>query len=135
MFLGVISMGSHPKHEAIVNGFHSQFKAIFDTSKQGMYLYMDDTHKVCNKKFSDLLGFRSPQEFAKIKGSFLAALVDKKSQHMVVVAYTKAVDHAECSTIPVTWKTKKGKKVSTQVTFVPVMYEDHAMALHFIEKS
>jgi hypothetical protein len=37
-----------------------QFKEVLEKSPQPTYLYLDDTHKVYNKVFSDLLGYASP---------------------------------------------------------------------------
>lgn len=56
-------MGSEQKHhEELANGFYNQLKQIFDSSEQAIYLYLDDNHKVCNKKFASLLGYNSPEE-------------------------------------------------------------------------
>jgi PAS domain-containing protein len=49
-------------HEELVEGFYNQLKEIFDSSKQAIYLYLDDNQKVCNKKFAEMQGFSSPEE-------------------------------------------------------------------------
>ena len=57
-------MSSEQKHhEELVNGVYSQLKQILDSSEQAIYLYLDDTHKVCNKKFATLLGYASPEDY------------------------------------------------------------------------
>jgi hypothetical protein len=33
-------------------------KQVLDKSGQAIYLYLDDSHKVCNKKFADMLGYK-----------------------------------------------------------------------------
>jgi hypothetical protein len=88
---------------------------------------------ICNKRFATLLGYKTPQELVKIKKPFIDALVDSSSQHALVNAYGNAMERCVGSSFPITWKTKSGKKVRTQVILVPVMYENHLLALHFIE--
>ncbi|MBI4188178.1 MAG: hypothetical protein HY529_03115 [Chloroflexi bacterium] len=41
-----------------------QLKPIMDKSPQGIYAYLDDVHKICNKKLADLLGYKSIREWA-----------------------------------------------------------------------
>jgi PAS domain-containing protein len=72
-------MSEQKHHEEFVEGLHKQLKEIFDSSKQAIYLYLDDNHKVCNKKFAEMQGFSSPEEWAKVENP-LEAGVDKMSQ-------------------------------------------------------
>ena len=118
-------------HEELVSGFYNQLKEIFDSSKQAIYLYLDDTHKVCNKKFSKMLGFNSPEEWAKTENP-LDASIEKASQSMVVSAYRDAMEKLVASKIDVKLKTKDGKTIDASVIMVPVAYEGHLFALHYI---
>lgn len=128
-------MSSEQKHhEELVRGFYSQLKQIFDSSEQAIYLYLDDNHKVCNKKFASLLGYNSPEEFAKIE-NLLEANVDKKSQQTVVSAYRDAMDKMVGSKIDVKIKKKSGSTVDTTIIMVPLAYQGHLFALHFISES
>ena len=54
-------------HEDLVNGFYEQMKKILDNSEQPIFIYLDDNHKICNRKFAAFLGYKSPQEWAKIQ--------------------------------------------------------------------
>jgi hypothetical protein len=120
-------------HENLVNGFHSQLKQIFDESKQAIYLYLDDNHKVCNKNFALLLGYSSPEEWAKIENP-LEENVDKNSQDVVVSAYYDATDNMLASQIDVKLKTTSGSVFDASVIVVPVAYQNHIFALYFISK-
>ena len=79
-------MSEQKHHEELVEGFHNQLKEIFNSSKQAVYLYLDDNHKVCNKKFAEMLGFSSPAEWAKVENP-LEVGVDKTSQAAMVSTY------------------------------------------------
>ena len=50
-------MDEHQHHEQLVKGIAEQMKPVLEKSEQAIYLYLDDNHKVCNKKFADLLGY------------------------------------------------------------------------------
>jgi hypothetical protein len=54
LLLGEIMTSEQKHHEELVTGFYNQLKEIFDSSEQAIYLYLDDTHKVCNKKFAQM---------------------------------------------------------------------------------
>ena len=126
-------MDNHTHHEEIIQGFYKQFKTVFDNSGQAMYIYLDDVHKLCNKKFAELLGYDSAQEWASGDKSFTMEFVDEKSRHTLVNAYSAAMEKVIGSAFPVTWKTKTGKKVNSQVILVPVEHEKHLLALHFVQ--
>jgi carbohydrate-binding DOMON domain-containing protein len=133
MYLGGKMSSDQKHHEELVNGFHSQLKQIFDSSEQAIYLYLDDTHKVCNKKYATLLGYNSPEEWAKIENP-LETTVDKTSQQTVVSAYRAAMEKMVGSKIDIKVKKKSGGTVNATVIMVPVAYQGHLFALHFISE-
>ena len=57
-------MNEQRHHEELVKGITEQMKPVLEKSEQAIYIYLDDNHKVCNKKFADLLGYKSPKEWA-----------------------------------------------------------------------
>ncbi len=119
-------------HMELISGIAKQMKTILDSSQQAIYIYLDDIHKVCNGKFASLLGYRSPEEWADVTTSFPEAFVDPSSQEMLVSAYQQAMDKLIPANIKVTWKKKSGGSVATSVILVPIAYEGHVFALHFI---
>ncbi len=119
-------------HEDLIKGFYKQFEEIFKNSGQAIYLYLDDVHKICNKKFSTLLGYSSPSEWAALEGPFPSVLVAEESQEAIVRAYQNAIKNFTASSQKIVWKKKNGRAVSTTVILVPVLYKGHRMALHFV---
>ena len=109
-------------HEDLVNGFYNQLKQIFDESPQAIYLYLDDNHKVCNEKFASLLGYNSPEEWAKIKNP-LGENVDKNSQDTVASNYFNATEKMIASQMDVKMKTTTGSVFETSAIVVPVVYQ------------
>jgi PAS domain-containing protein len=119
------------RHEELIAGISKQMKSILDSSQQAVYIYLDDIHKVCNGKFASLLGYRSPEEWAKVEDP-LEATVERSSQETLVNAYNQAMEKFIPSNIKVTWKKKSGGTVVTSVVLAPIAYDDHIFALHFV---
>lgn len=116
-----------------MKGLYDQMKMILDSSEQPMNIYLDDNHKACNSRFAALLGYKSPQEWAAIKG-FIDPCVAEKSQKTVASAYWDAMEKMIGSTIQVTWKKKDGGTIDSTVIFVPMAYQEHLFAVHFVSK-
>ena len=79
------------------------------------------------------MGYGSPAEWVKIEDP-LKTNVDEKSQETVVSAYQDAMDKKVGSKIEMKWKKKSGSTVDTTVIMVPVAYQEHLFALHFISE-
>lgn len=130
----MINLDEHQHHGELLNSFLKEQKVIFDSSSQAIYAFLDDGCIVCNKKFATLLGYSSPDEWAKVPEIFTAAFVEDKSQHKIVAAYQNAMEKMEGATTNVTWKKKSGGTVETSVILVPISHKGHLFALHFISE-
>lgn len=122
----------HDSHEAIMKGVREQLADVFDESQQSVYVYLDDSNKACNKRFASLLGYASPTEWAKVDQSFPEAFVHPKDRRTLVKAYEEAMNKMVGSTISIKWKEKGGGEVPATTILVPIVYEGHRLALHFI---
>jgi len=121
---------SEAHHEDLMAGFLDQIRVVFESSEQPMYLYLDDTHKACNQRLASLLGYKTPQEWARVPE--FTDLVAEKSVETLVTAYRSAMERKIGSTIRVAWKRRFGGTVDTDVILVPVAYKEHLFALHFV---
>lgn len=119
-------------HGPLVTGLYRQMKDIFEQSEQAMYLYLDDVHKVCNKRFAELLGYDSPKTWAAVDEPFPMVFVAAKSRQALVSAYQDAVGRFVGTSLEVAWQRKTGATIDTQVILVPVAYDGHVFALHYI---
>jgi PAS domain S-box-containing protein len=125
-------MDEHHHHDELIHSVAKQYQDILENSEQGIYIYLDDVHKVCNKNFSTLLGYESSEEWAKSDTSFPVAFVADKSQEILVSAFQDAMENMTASTNSITWKKKDGSTVTTEVTLVPIAHDGHLFALHFV---
>jgi len=121
---------SETHHEELMARFLDQLRVIFESSEQPIYLYLDNTHKVCNQKLASLLGYSTPQEWARVEE--VSDFVAEKSMKSLVSAYQDAMDRKMGSMVEVTWRTKSRGTVNTNVILVPVAYNGHLFALHFV---
>lgn len=119
-------------HKDLMKEIAEEYSQIFENSKQDMYIYLDDDHKVCNAKFAECLGYASPEEWAGVTGSFPMVFVAEESQEALVDAYQKAMEESAGSQVKVTWKKKNGETMPSTVIIVPISYNGHLFALHFI---
>jgi PAS domain S-box-containing protein len=122
------------QHQEIINGIIQQFKEIFEESLQAIYIYLDDSHKICNQRFASLLGYKSIEEWSAIDEPFTEAFVTDDSKETLVSTYGKAMEDKIGSNIEISWKKKSGESVKTSVIIVPISYKGELLALHFITK-
>lgn len=120
------------QHQKIMNDVSKQFKEILEESLQAIYIYLDDTHKICNQRFASLLGYESTEELLAIDKPFTDTFVTDESQETLVSAYMQAMEHKIGSYIEVSWKKKSGGSVKTNVIIVPISYNGELLAFHFI---
>lgn len=122
---------THHSRAEVIRALAAELRPVLDGSLQGMYIYLDDAHKLCNQRFAQMLGYDSPADWDR-PASFTEQYVDPASQHGLVAVYRQAMQKQVASTIDVTWKCRDGGTVSTSVILVPIAHSGELMALHFI---
>ncbi len=128
-------MDKHLHHNDLIKSVTEEYSEILTNSSQAIYIYLDDNNKVCNEKFSSLLGYKSEDEWAKIDKSFPETFVAEESQVTLVTAYQNAMEDMAASTNTIVWKKKDGSTVSTEVFLTPIVHEGHLFALHFVSNN
>jgi PAS domain-containing protein len=124
----------HQHHEELVAGIAKQFKSVLDGSPQGIYIYLDDEHKVCNQKFATLLGYASAKAWNEADAP-LADVVEE-DQPAVVKAYMGASRKLVASQTTVRFKNiKTGRTLKASMTFAPVAFQGHIFVMHFLSKA
>jgi len=127
-------MDQHDDHADLIHNFYIEQKEIFDHSNQGIYAFLDDDNRVCNDTFAKMLGYKSAKEWSSIdvNESFPDTFIEERSQHALVEAFHNTMENCISSTLDVTWKTKSGGSVDTTVVLIPIMFQGHLLALHFV---
>lgn len=123
-------MQHDPHHEHLIHELTEQLEPVFSQSPQGIYLYLDDTHKSCNKKFADMLGYASTEDW--IANEYPIGDVAEEYQEKGIHAYTEASQNFTATTLSAIWMKKDGSKIQTTITMVPLSYKGEVFVLHFI---
>lgn len=123
-------MGHDIHHEHLMKEVKDMLSPILSKSPQAIYVYLDDTHKICNKKFADMLGYKSPQEW--VNNQYPVDDVAKEDQEKGIKAYMDASRKFKAATFSGSWVKKDGKKIKTEVIMAPFTYKNEAFVLHFI---
>jgi len=126
-------MQAEAHHEELIKSISDQMKSILEKSPQAIYIYLDDNHKVCNKKFANLAGYKSPKDWADVEAP-LADVVEE-DQQKVIDAYMNASEKMMASSIEVRLKNDQtGKIVKTRMITAPVGNMGHIFTVHFFDK-
>ncbi len=122
------------QHEQLLEKLADEYHEVIDHSDQGVYVYLDDRHKLCNENFAEMLGYSSPEEWAKLE-PFVDSLVGEDSKKTLVTTYQNAMQNLVGATVDITWKKKDSGSVKTKVILVPIAFGGELLALHFISPS
>lgn len=123
-------MPDDPHHEHLIKEVADLFAPIFEKSPQAVYIYLDDTHKICNKKFADMVGYASVEEW--VANEFPVGDVLEEDQEKVIKAYTDASTNFKAAKLSATVVKKNGEKLSTDIIMTPFTYKNEVFVVHFI---
>ena len=106
---------------------------LLKESERAIYIYLDDSHKVCNKKFADLLGYKSQRVWADAEAPLSDVL--EKDQKKVIDAYMNASEKGIASSIDVKMKNIKTEEIlKINMIVAPTIYQGHIFTVHFFNK-
>lgn len=125
-------MAHDEHHEHLIKELAEQLEPVFSNSPQAIYLYLDDTHKICNQKFAEMLGYSSIDEWVSNEAAVGDVLEEDQSK--VIQAYGQASEHFKASTFSVTFVRKDGTQIKTKVIMVPITHKGEVFVLHFISE-
>jgi PAS domain-containing protein len=118
--------------QPFLTGLYNQMRRILDSSGQPVFIYLDDNHRVCNQRFAEFLGYKSPHDWSNTQGFLDVFVDDEASRNAYTSAYLNAINNMNASTIQVTFRRKDHSKVKASMILLPMMYEGQILAVHFI---
>ena len=123
-------MAEEHEHVKILKELGEQFKPMFDKSPEGIYLYIDEVHKICNARFAGMLGL-TVAEWEKMEG-FVNKHVAATDQATIIEAYQRHI-HGELTPARLRVKAvrKDGSTVNLELDMVPLPWRGEMLALHF----
>jgi len=123
-------MAHDEHHEHLIKEVAEIYEPILSNSSQAIYIYLDDTHKICNQKFADLLEYGSIEDW--VANESPVSDFSESDQNTVIEAYGKAVEEMEASFVTATAVTKGGSEIDVEIIMAPFTYKDEKFVVHFI---
>jgi PAS domain-containing protein len=124
-------MGS--EHALVIQELAAQFGPLFGESTDGVYLWLDDDHKICNDRLASLFG-QTVQEWCSAP-SFLDSSVADEDRHNFAWNYHHSVANLSH---PVTFRfralRKDGSTFAAETDMIPISHRGHAIAYHFVRQ-
>lgn len=124
-------MGHNHDHGDLMRELTAHFQPILDECPQGVYLWMDPEHGVCNEAFANMFGIRK-EDFTK-GHDFLGTYVDDADQATFGAHYGKNVAHLE-GPIRFQFKARRkdGSTFRAETDMIPITFGGHPVAYHFV---
>lgn len=124
-------MGAEHEHVKILKEVAEQLQPLFENSPEGVYVYIDEVHKICSKRFADMFGL-TVSEWEGMEGfvNKHAAAGDVES---IVNAYHKHIHQELTPTrLQFTALRKDGSSFRAELDMIPFPWRGEMLALHFV---
>jgi len=118
-------------HEQVIPELAEHLRPIFESSPDGVYVWLDETHWTCNARFAELFGYRVDE--LENRPHFLHEFVHEDDQEAFAWNYANRVDaHA----FPVTFRFRglhrNGSALQAETDMIPLTFGGHTVAYHFV---
>ena len=121
-------------HDRAAHELAAHLAPIFAESPDGVYVWLDEEHWVCNERFAQMFGYASPDELNDTP-YLLQRLVHEDDQANVSWNYWNRV---QALAFPVTFRfrgvAKDGSTVLVETDMIPLTFGGHTFAYHFVRK-
>jgi len=118
-------------HDQVVPQLAAHLRPIFESSPDGVYVWLDETHWTCNERFAGLLGYLVDE--LENRPHFLQLFVHEDDQQMFASNYGNRVD---ALTFPVTFRFRAlhrdGSVLQAETDMIPLTFGGHTIAYHFV---
>ena len=121
-------------HGDVMDEIAEQFRPVLEESTDGVYLWLDDAHMVCNERLARMFGYESAVECGAVQ-PFLDAFVAEEDRYIYGWNYQNRV-----ATLahPVTFRframRKDGSTFAAETDMIPISWRGHAVAYHFVRQ-
>ncbi len=119
------------EHERVVPEVAEHLGPIFESSPDGVYIWLDDHHWTCNARFGELFGWRVDE--IENRPHFLEQFVHEDDREAFAANYASSVD---AQAYPATFRfrglRRDGAVVQAETDMIPLTYGGHTLAYHFV---
>lgn len=119
--------------QTIIDELAEHYQPLFASSPDGVYLWLDESHKVCSPRLAALFG-RSVEEWRQAE-PFLESFVAADDRPLFSWNYHHRVADL---TYPATFRfhglRADGSVFAAETDMVPIVHRGRAIALHFVRE-
>jgi PAS domain S-box-containing protein len=119
-------------HEVATKELAEHLRPIFESSPDGVYVWLDEEHWICNERFARMFGYDSADELNDTP-YLLQRLVHEEDQQQFSWSYWNRV---QALSFPTTLRfrgvRKDGSEVQAETDMIPLAYGGHTFAYHFV---
>jgi PAS domain S-box-containing protein len=119
-------------HDAATKELAAHLEPVFSSSPDGVYVWLDEGHWMCNERFATLFGYASPAELNDTP-QLLQRIVHEDDQQLFSWNYWNRI---QAITFPTTFRfrgvRKDGSEVGVETDMIPLTFGGHTFAYHFV---
>ena len=122
-------------HDVATKELAEHLAPIFESSPDGVYVWLDEQHWVCNERFAQLFGYEGADALRDTP-SLLQRIVHEDDQQLFSWLYWNRVQaHAFPVTLRFRGVRKDGTVVDAESDMIPLTFGGHTFAYHFVRVS
>jgi PAS domain S-box-containing protein len=118
-------------HEAATAELAEHLGPVFESSPDGVYVWLDETHWICNERFAELFGYSSADELRDTP-HLLQRIVHEDDQELFSLMYWNRI---QSGIFPATFRfrgvRKDGSECRAETDMIPLSFGGHTFAYHF----
>jgi PAS domain S-box-containing protein len=120
-------------HETALAELAEHLGPVLENSPDGVYLWLDEQHKVCSERLASMFGY-GVEEWQAVD-DFANTFIADESRGMYVWHYSHHVGGLQ---YPVSFrfrgKRKDGSTFDAETDMIPISHRGHAVAYHFVRR-
>jgi PAS domain S-box-containing protein len=121
-------------HDTIIDELREQFAPVLDGSPDGVYIWLDETHKICNDRLASLFGYCVDEWCAT--SPFLDSFIAPEDRDRYGATYQRVVKGNDSpSRFAFTGVRKDGSTFAAETDIVPMSHSGQMVAYHFVREA
>ncbi|PWB55979.1 MAG: hypothetical protein C3F13_02660 [Anaerolineales bacterium] len=126
-------MAAEHEHVKILNELAEQFRPLFENSPEGIYLYIDEVHKICNERFAKMFGL-TVKEWEAMDGFVNKHAIPGDVEKIVSMYHQHIHQELTPARFQVTGIRKDGSRFKAETDMIPFPWRGEMLALHFFRE-
>jgi PAS domain S-box-containing protein len=122
-------------HDVATKELAEHLYPIFESSPDGVYVWLDEEHWICSQRFATLFGYDSPDELNDTP-RLLQRIVHEEDQQLFSWSYWNRIQSmAFPTTLRFRGIRKDGSEIQAETDMIPLAYGGHTFAYHFVRRA